>query len=153
MSVFGGLLRSGWFKLLAATPGSTKAGLIGLGAALGAHGFYAYSTHDTEMLTVKSSYQLVDHGTSLLMIQDTRDRLYKVSNSVWYGVWDSPERHQKMKPGHKFYVTSYGRRWPIFGTFPNIIRASPSSYPGDTDADEPTLRNYWPPIFIHTRNI
>jgi ssDNA-specific exonuclease RecJ len=83
---------------------------------------YAYGTRFEKTIKVKEVNSLRSkYGTNT--VADHEGNVYSVSNSIFYGVFNSIELYTKFDAEKSYQITGYGYRIPILGMFPNIVSA------------------------------
>ena len=48
------------------------------------------------------------------------DEVYKITDLLWYGKFDSSDIYARLKKNHKYKLTITGYRWRYFSEYPNI---------------------------------
>jgi hypothetical protein len=87
------------------------------------HGAYVYGTSQSNVLiTVQEKYTMSRSGYTEFMIIDDKGRHFNFITSYWYWIWDAVEKYHKLKVGDQVQCTIYGKRIPLLGVFPNIVR-------------------------------
>lgn len=86
----------------------------------------SFSNHTVKTITVKSKFISPYGRYSNNMVGDTDGNTYKVSNYIFTGNFQSAEIYNSMDVGKSYTVSTYGIRVPFFGTFPNIVKATPA---------------------------
>lgn len=84
---------------------------------------YIYLTRFKKTIIVDEKFTYGGKTTDRT-ISDTEGNIYKVKNSIYYLYWNSAEIFDKLDKNNKFEIEGYGKRIPIFGMYPNIIKAN-----------------------------
>jgi len=82
---------------------------------------YSYVTKFEKIITVKEVNNLYIYKSNGNFISDTENKLYKISNSVFYLFFTSTELYDKIDANKRYKITGFGLRIPILGLYPQII--------------------------------
>lgn len=84
---------------------------------------YSYLTKFEKIITVKEVNNLYIYKSSGNFISDTDNKLYKISNNIYYLFFTSTELYDKIDSNKTYKITGFGKRIPILGLYPQIINA------------------------------
>jgi hypothetical protein len=83
---------------------------------------YIYFTQFEKEIIIDEKFTYSNKGLSQ-SISDKNNIVYVVNNSLFYFHFTSTEVFNSLDIENKYKVKGYGIRVPIFGMFPNIIKA------------------------------
>lgn len=69
--------------------------------------------------TVQDKWVKRSNGDDKYLVQ-CDDDVYKITDLLWYGKFDSSDIYARLKKNHKYKLTVTGYRWRYFSEYPNI---------------------------------
>jgi len=85
---------------------------------------YAYTTPFEKVITIDEKYTYAKGSVGSQSVSDKEGVVYAVKDSLYYFHFQSAEVFNKLNVDSKYKISGYGRRVPVLGLFPIIIKAT-----------------------------
>lgn len=93
--------------------------LIMICVVLGCTGCQDYMNERQITCTVQDKWVKRSNEEDIYLVQ-CDDEVYKITDLLWYGKFDSSDIYARLKKNHKYKLTITGYRWRYFSEYPNI---------------------------------
>jgi hypothetical protein len=85
---------------------------------------YVYASHFTKTITIKNLDYVGGKKYGKNIVTDLDNKVYSVSNSLFYGFFSSTELYTNLKINGTYIIKGYGYRVDFLNMYPNIISAT-----------------------------
>jgi hypothetical protein len=90
---------------------------------------YVYGSQFTRDVTIERTFQRFGEdesdGINGYMFSDSKNRIYRVTNSPWFFQFYSTEMWADIKEKTQYHVRGYGLRLPALRIYPNVVHIEP----------------------------